>query len=753
MSSCHDETLIRLFDLLQESLGDARRLVGAGDTVGAMRCLDRFARDRLRAQPFPDPVDWDAEKRQADLLLDRHLLLPPVHREPFALATPVDWRKRYEEDECWNGHMGFFYGFTPLARLYGRTGDERYAAAWCEYVGEFLDAVGYRTPTLSYFPSRPMALNDRKSCDNGECDHASPGHWISLSAASRSDQWLEGCRWLADSPHLTEEFLARILRSLYEDHWLCLVNNPRSNTPNQYFHTSTALLRLAQAIPEARNASAAFLIAHARLCDAIATQVYPDGTDIEQSPNYNPNTTKHIKAILAMLADAPESRKSAFRDAARRRVRYIAQAVTPDLGMIDLAKAHHADNYRTLLLEQGRLFGVPEAVWLATEGREGSAPTYRSVAMPYSGFYVLRSGFEPTAEYVFFKASPRPAGGHMHEDNLSFILAAGDRLLLVDSGNFSYTGNTPLDRAMNAYSDHTLSHSTVCVDGQGQSRRIAMQRDRPDPYEVPSVSARGARKLANRCLAGARFEYVEGDYADGYGPDNALRVRHARRILWVKGRGWLVIDLLDPPDAQEHAYTQAWMLGPDFAGHCALRGDTATTTAPGTNLRLHLLQPHAFAAQVLCGQDEPPCGWYTVHYGQRVPKPDVHVTWRGTGRQLVATWVQTDATPAVRSQLAHLAGGRLRVRIEFGDDASLEADVGSDAAPLVLDSLRVTADFGVLFSGPDGRHAALLGVAGQAGEPRGSHHELDEGDSGWRWAAWPAMTELDAVNDATTGKD
>lgn len=750
MPSCHDEPSIRLFDLLQESLGEPRRLVGAGDTVGALRWLDRFVRDRLRAQPFPEPADWNAEQRQADLLLDRQLLLPPVHREPFALATPIDWRMRYEEDECWNGHMGFFYGFTPLARLYGRTGDERYAAAWCEYVTEFLDAVGYGTPTLSYFPSRPMALNDRKACDNGECDHASPGHWISLSAACRVDHWLEGCRWLADSPHLSEALLGRILRSLYEDHWLCLVNNPRANTPNQYFHTSTALLRLAQALPEARNASAAFLIAQSRLCDAIATQVYPDGTDIEQSPNYNPNTTKHVKAILAMLGDAPESRKSIFRDAARRRVRYIAQVLTPDLGMIDLAKAHHADNCRALLADQGRLFGVPEAVWLATEGAEGSAPTYRSVAMPYSGFYVLRSGFERTAEYLFFKASPRPAGGHMHEDNLSFVLAADSRLLLVDSGNFSYTNNTPLDRAMNAYSDHTLSHSTVTVDGQGQSRRVAMQRDRPNPFEVPPVSARGARKLANRCLAGARFEYVEGDYADGYGPDNALRVRHARRILWVRGRGWLVIDLLEPSDAQEHAYTQTWMLGPDFAGRCELRGGTLATTADGTNLRLLFLQPGAFASELLCGQDEPPRGWYTVHYGQRVPKPDVHVAWRGTGHQLVGAWVQTDATPAARVRSVQSVDGRLRLQIDFVDGARLDADVGCGAAALTLDGLTAEAELGVTLACADERCAALVGATRQAYLPDQRHVELAGDGTGWRARVWPALPELDAVNDETT---
>lgn len=338
----------------------------------------------------------------------------------------------------------------------------------------------------------------------------------------------------------------------------------------------------------------------------------------------------------------------------------------------------------------------------------------------------------------------------MHEDNLSFILSVGSRMLLVDSGNFSYTNNSPLDRAMNAYSDQTLSHSTVTVDGQGQSRRVAMQRERPNPFEIPPVSARGARKLANRCMVGARYEYVEGDYADGYGPENTLRVRHARRILWVKGRGWLVIDLLEPSDAHEHAYTQTWMLGPDFAGHCELRGDTVATTAAGTNLRLVFLQPGTFAGELLCGQDDPPRGWYTVHYGLRVPKPDVHVTWRGTGRQLIGTWVQTDATPAARVRSAQTVDGRLRIQIGFDDGARLDADVGCSVAALTLDGLTADAELGALLACANERCAALVGATRQAYLPDQRHVELAGDGTGWHASVWPALPELDAVNDETT---
>ena len=48
-------------------------------------------------------------------------------------------------------------------------------------------------------------------------------------------------------------------------------------------------------------------------------------------------------------------------------------------------------------------------------------PTETSHAFPYSGHYVMRSGWDKDATYLLFDAGPFGAG-HQHEDKLHFVL-------------------------------------------------------------------------------------------------------------------------------------------------------------------------------------------------------------------------------------------------------------------------------------------------------------------------------------------
>lgn len=48
--------------------------------------------------------------------------------------------------------------------------------------------------------------------------------------------------------------------------------------------------------------------------------------------------------------------------------------------------------------------------WMATEGREGTAPEHLSRALRTSGFYVLRSGWDADATVMVLKAGRRDSG-------------------------------------------------------------------------------------------------------------------------------------------------------------------------------------------------------------------------------------------------------------------------------------------------------------------------------------------------------
>jgi len=69
--------------------------------------------------------------------------------------------------------------------------------------------------------------------------------------------------------------------------------------------------------------------------------------------------------------------------------------------------------------------------YLATDGREGTAPVYRSKLLPNAQLAVVRSDWSPKARWLFFKVSPQ-GSAHHHRDTLGIQIWAGGRKLLIE---------------------------------------------------------------------------------------------------------------------------------------------------------------------------------------------------------------------------------------------------------------------------------------------------------------------------------
>lgn len=70
--------------------------------------------------------------------------------------------------------------------------------------------------------------------------------------------------------------------------------------------------------------------------------------------------------------------------------------------------------------------------YIATDGVQGSPPTYRSVELPVSKLAIMRSDWTNNARWLFFNVSPD--SGHHHPDTLSVQFYADTRRLLIDPG-------------------------------------------------------------------------------------------------------------------------------------------------------------------------------------------------------------------------------------------------------------------------------------------------------------------------------
>jgi hypothetical protein len=224
---------------------------------------------------------------------------------------------------------------------------------------------------------------------------------------------------------------------------------------------------------------------------------------------------------------------------------------------------------------------------------------------PAAGQLFLRSGWQPTSEFVVFDAT-RWGGGHCHLSRLGVSLYAHGRMLLMDPGIFSYEMSDPFA----AYGKSTAAHNTVTFGRLNQTDA--------DP-QVRAVHVR-----PGLAVAAARYEggYFPGRYTwawrDGRG--NGVFGMHDRVLVWIEGRCALVFDWLRH-DGRAPSLTAHWQLPPGAvqvepaAGRAWTRGGLGNVLVQRlggsleTTLRLHE------------GERDPLLGWVPKADGVYEPAP------------------------------------------------------------------------------------------------------------------------------------
>ena len=273
---------------------------------------------------------------------------------------------------------------------------------------------------------------------------------------------------------------------------------------------------------------------------------------------------------------------------------------------------------------------------MATRGKEGLRPELTSVAFPYSGHYVMRSDWSPEANYLLFDAGPF-GRAHQHEDKLHFMVYGGGKPLLTEGGWYMYDNSR-----WRRYVLSTRAHNTVRVDGMGQNRR------HPDRCDTTWTLKYPYEPLGNPWVSNAQFDYVQGQYSSGYGPD-LLNVTHTRSILFVKPDYWIVFDTLVPGDDAEHAYELLFHFACENV-QVHPEGPDITTTDPGPGLAVMPRSDAALSVDIVKGREEEPVqGWAGDPWR---PVPTAVVGLRGRGRMEVATVVcpQIEGPSPVRAE-------------------------------------------------------------------------------------------------------
>ncbi|MBS1859705.1 MAG: heparinase II/III family protein [Acidobacteria bacterium] len=616
----------------------------AGVKAGDRHALAEYFRHRKTPRYFiapgemanPKPAHPDVARAEAAL---RHEVVSIGY--PHTFQGPIDWHfdltaeagSKYAPNNEWTWQLNRHAEWVALSRAYRDTGDEKYAR---EFVAQM-------TQWARECPMPPDAANVPRSA------------WRTIETGIRAAQvWPELWYRFVLSPAMTDDALLTFLRA-YLDHAHHLM--AYHTTGNWLAMEGNGLFHVGVLFPEFKDAAAWRETAGKWIYDEMNNQVYPDGVQVELSSGYHHVSLNNFLATYKIAKLNGVALPGDFLKRLEKMYDFDVYGAMPDRRLPGVQDGNYYD-VRRALAEGSEYF--PERAdfqWYATDGREGHPPAETSHAFEWAGYFVMRSGWERDARWLWFDGGPF-GYGHQHEDKLEMIVEAYGKLLLVDPGTFTYERSK-----WRSYFIDSPSHNVVLVDGQPQRRRGAAR-----PTYIAKAPAEAVWKT------GAETDYVEATFDESYGGEVKRNVTHTRAVVFVKPDFWVVMDTLTAKDGKVHDYDALF----HFDAPVKVDGlRVATQNQREANLTIAVRPDAGLSWKVIEGQADPVQGWLPDGMSKVRPAPVGVLSAHGTNARMIYALVPSRSGDAVQS----VEGiGETGMRVSLKDGRTWEVRFGKGTA-------------------------------------------------------------------------
>lgn len=562
--------------------------VAAGDLEAAKTDFVKYLKARTNVKWF---FDWRTfgtpqakkqryDKNNVEEFAKNHLVSCNVWHQ---FGERVDWSAnptelKYRE---WTWQLSRHPFWEELGRAYWATGDEKYAAAFVNQL-------------RSWVEDNPVPL---------KCANVPGSRWRTIESGIRTcGSWPNAFFYFLPSPSFDDYSIILMVKSFYE-HAKYLKAYPSIN--NWLTMEMDGLFHIGTVFPEFKEAREWQDFASARLYREEQVQFYPDGAQKELAPGYHFVSVNNIIKVYRIARINGYQLPGDFVERLQAAYEYSQKIMAPSGYMPGVNDSSFEDARHYLKTASAVFPGRKDFQYGATAGKKGVEPSYKSLWMPWAGWYVMRSGWNAEEDiYAFFEVGPY-SEGHSHEDKLSFIVEAyGDRVV-TEGGTYAYDTSQWRKYILSA-----RAHNVSRVDGLDQSRGTI------DRKADPSIRTNFA-PMANRFVNTDGYVFGEGWYTEGFGSRNDRTVSQYRAMVMVNSRYWILLDVFTPSDDKEHTYESFFHFNtPEYNVMKKFVG-VESTCPEKANVAIVRLDSKAKGLKVMCGQETPEVqGW--IPAGKRV---------------------------------------------------------------------------------------------------------------------------------------
>lgn len=427
-----------------------------------------------------------------------------------------------------------------------------------------------------------------------------------MDVAIRAVNWLYSVAMVLDSESVTEAFIKKIYKSLYQHGWF-VFNNFEKNVPysnNHLFSDYAGLMYLAILYSNTKYGQKWKKFVIPEFFEEIRRQILPSGVQYERSVSYHRLMTELVSYPCYMLKRIGIQVPTDIEYRVRSMYSFVA-TYTKANGRAPLIEDNDDGRFLPFLRRDFRSHDYlldPDSLEQRIIANGVEPFRYEKTGSRLfkdAGHAVLRNGdaylFVTNGGFSKYETPDKKQGTHTHNDRLSFEFAIGKDDIIVDPGAYVYT---PDPEKCNEFHS-TGKHNTIVVDGEEQNELsrenvfLLKKNSKTTLFEMPSG------------------EICEGEYETFDGV-----MRHRRDFHM--GNDCLIINDSLSKEGSNHQAILSFHLSPEVNANKTEKGIEIDSSSFVINMSFDVMESQS---QLVVEEDT-----YSPSYGVLQPSKTVRLT-------------------------------------------------------------------------------------------------------------------------------